>query len=326
MALSNALEHDAVFLMPVWKQLGKVTWMLQGRQLPKTLTVLAIIATMIIAAFSVPYPFTLSANGKLQPTDRVEVFAQVDGILEQLNVPGSPDEQVQANQLVAQMTNNELAVQINTMRGQLRQTTEQINKLNRSRNARNSPEENLRIEGELGEAWAMQESLQNQIRIKTEQLKKLNVYSPINGYVIDWQVRRKLRNRPINRGQHLMTVVAPDSRWVVEFDVPEKRVGHLLKAQIDSDEPIEVTFALASQPGKEYSGKVVEIERRMDVRSDEGNTSLVKVAFDSSEVTPDLLRAGTRIRGKFDCGTRSFGHVWLHDLIETVQSNVLFWF
>ena len=325
-ALSNAMEYDSVFLMPLWKQLGKATWFVQARQLPKTLTALCIVVTLIAGAFLVPYPFTLSSNGKLAPTDRVEIFAQVNGVLEEISVPSTPDEQVKENQLLARMTNNELSVQINDLRGQLRQTTEQINKLLRARNARNSVEDDMQIEGELAKSWALQESLQNQIKIKTEQLKKLNVYSPIDGYVIDWQVRQKLLRRPINRGQHLMTVIAPDSNWIVEFEVPEKRVGHLLEAQGDSDEPVKVTFTLASQPGKQYTGKVVAIERRMDVRSDEGNTSLVKVAFDSSRVKSELLRAGTRIRGKFHCGTRSFGRVWLHDLIETVQSNVLFWF
>lgn len=123
-----------------------------------------------------------------------------------------------------------------------------------------------------------------------------------------------------------MTIVAPDSKWLVEFEVPEKRVGHLIKAQAGSDQPITVTFTMASQPGNQYIGKVIEIQRRLDVRSDEGNSALVKVAFDSSQIDPELLRTGTRIRGKFNCGNRSFGAVWLHDVIETVQSSVLFWF
>ena len=38
-ALANALEHQNLFLMPVWRALGKTRWILEARTLPKTLSI-----------------------------------------------------------------------------------------------------------------------------------------------------------------------------------------------------------------------------------------------------------------------------------------------
>ena len=38
-ALANALEHHSLFLMPVWRLLGKASWLVKARTLPKTIGV-----------------------------------------------------------------------------------------------------------------------------------------------------------------------------------------------------------------------------------------------------------------------------------------------
>ena len=67
------------------------------------------------------------------------------------------------------------------------------------------------------------------------------------------------------------------------------------------------------------------MDQKLDVHSDEGNTALLRIGFVNNDVSPDLLRAGTRVTAKVHCGTRSIGYVMFHELMETVQSSVLFW-
>ena len=78
-AIANALEHEGLFLMPLWKMLGKAMWMFRGRALPKTVLVLAAIVGLSAAAFLVQKDFTLEGNGKLRPQELRNIFAQVDG-------------------------------------------------------------------------------------------------------------------------------------------------------------------------------------------------------------------------------------------------------
>ena len=108
--------------------------------------------------------------------------------------------------------------------------------------------------------------------------------------------------------------------------MPERRLAHLSRAMEKSDEPLRVTFALLSWPGKEFAGELISVDQKLDVYSDEGNAALVRVRFQNDEIQQELLRSGTRVTGKVHCGTRSIGYALFYELIETVQSKWQFWF
>ncbi len=121
-----------------------------------------------------------------------------------------------------------------------------------------------------------------------------------------------------------MTVTDPTGEWELELRVPEGRMGHIALAAAESKTPLKVTFMLATHPGEEFVGNVVEIGRTAEVHGEDGNTVLMRVAIDKSKL-PDL-RDGARVKAKIHCGRRSLGYVIFQDLIETVQSRLLFWF
>ena len=87
--------------------------------------------------------------------------------------------------------------------------------------------------------------------------------------------------------------------------------------------PIDVAFVLSSHPGQTFHGQVVEIEQAAEVRPDEGNCVLVRVALDKQQLPP--LKDQTTVTAKLNCGRASVGYAWFCDLIETVQTKVLFW-
>ena len=142
-----------------------------------------------------------------------------------------------------------------------------------------------------------------------------------------WKVEQQLLHRPVERGQALLSVADPAGPWELELYVPERRLKHLAAArQLPADTkrpPLEVTFTLASHPGQTFRGQVIEIEQTAQVRGEDGNTILVRVELDRSDL-PELHDQVT-VTGKLYCGERSLGFVWFIDLIETVQSKVLFW-
>ncbi|MBN2474172.1 MAG: HlyD family efflux transporter periplasmic adaptor subunit [Pirellulales bacterium] len=85
-ALANALEHQSLFLMPVWRTLGKAKWVLRARTLPKTLTITGLVLASLVALAVWPADFKIQAKGTLEPVIRNDVFARIEGVVEDVRV------------------------------------------------------------------------------------------------------------------------------------------------------------------------------------------------------------------------------------------------
>jgi len=325
-ALTNSLTHSGMFLAPVWTWLGKTAAVTHGRNLPKTAAIVIALLAALAALWCIPYPFTLGANGVLVPENRSEVWAEVDGVLKEIRIPENPDEMVNAGDVLAIMTNNDLMVEIRNLQGQLDKSNEEVNKLKRAQHASMTPAEARMIGGELAETEMMRESLLRQLELKSNKAERLEVRAPASGHIFNWQLRENLLRRPVSRGQNLMTIVHPETPWEIELAFPERRIAHLLAAYREAEDPLPVTFTLASHPGQELFGTLRSIDNRLDVRGDEGNVVRLRVAFDETQLSRDLLRSGTRVSGHVRVGQRSLGYVWFHELIETAHNTWLLWF
>ncbi len=326
-ALTNALDHHRIFLDArlenTWETDFSVSRWQTGKNLWQSLGSLAGLFAFL-ALF--PYPFGLGAKGSLVPEIQHEVFAQVDGVLQEVYVTDTEETFVRKGQPLALMTNNDLMVEIENLRGKIQEAQEKLNtnQIIQSQKRLEQVDRQM-IAGEINSAMQTIKSLTNELGLKEEEARLLQVVSPADGSVVNWQVRQNLLRRPVLRGQNLMTIIDPDTQWQVELEMPERRLAHLIKAQTKNAEPLTVTFGLVSHPGVEYEGMVLQIDQKLDVHSDDGNTALLRIGFKNDDISRELLRAGTRVTAKVHCGTRSIGYVMFHEMIETVQSSVLFW-
>jgi hypothetical protein len=174
------------------------------------------------------------------------------------------------------------------------------------------------------------------LKLQRDRKADLTVRSPLAGTVTTLDVRDRLIARPVQRGDALLSVAELNGEWELEVRMPEDRMGHILQARAElykkrRDQPgsglppdLTVKFILATDPGLTFEGVVKEIHQRAEVRGDEGNTVLVKVAIDKNELPQ--LRPGATVIAKVHCGRRSIGYAWFHDVIEFVQSRILFRF
>ena len=89
-----------------------------------------------------------------------------------------------------------------------------------------------------------------------------------------------------------------------------------------SSEHLPVKYITATNPGATHEGTVKDIHRSAEVRGEEGNTVLIRVAIDKSELTD--LRPGATVTAKVYCGREPIGYVWFHDLVSFWQSKVWF--
>ncbi len=321
-ALANSLEHNSLFLMPLWRTLGKSKWIVSARTLPKTIAVAIVLVAALLSLFLVPAEFELHGKGTLEPVEKRDVFASTDGIVTKVLVKHGDD--VKAGQPLVETRDTNLDVSAEKAAGDLAANTARIQSLQQQiYRDRPDSETRSRLEEELLQAQAMQASLQKQVDLYQEKKDMLTVRSPIDGKVITWQLEERLINRPVEKSQVLMTVADPTKHWELEVHMPEDRMGHIKRAQQKIGDDLNVDYILATDPSRTLHGKISEVHDAAEVQGDEGNMVLVKVKIDEHDLGPEV-RPGATVSAKIDCGRRSLGYVWLHDVFEFVQSKILF--
>jgi hypothetical protein len=250
--------------------------------------------------------------------------------------------------VLAELTSTDLDLALAALLGRQTTTQERLAAIQRallesgSGPARLSPLEQDRLGGELLELRQEAQNIERELALLREKQRQLAILAPQRGQVVTWKVRDLLLHRPVSRGQGLLTLANPDGPWELELHLPERRLMHVQKvagtlrvpssAEPDRSPsdgtrsvpaPIDVTFALWSHPGQTFRGRVVEIEQAAEVRGDEGNTVLVRVAVDKQGLPP--LHDQTTVTAKIHCGRTSVGYAWFCDLIEAARTKVLFW-
>ncbi len=324
LALSNTTEHHDLFLMPVWRAIGKSRWVVEARQLPYTISILIALVVISLFMFLWPTDFTLNASGTLEPAVKRQIFATNDGRISEVLVRHR--EPVSKGQVLARIRSSELEEQLALSEGNLEGVRAQITTTSRSLENPNrgvTEGDRIRMQGELNKLLQHERSLRAQLQLIREQIKDLEVRSPIDGEVVSWKVRDRLINRPVGKGEVLMTVVEPQSDWELELLMAENRMGAINDARSELGEDLDVEYRTATDPGTSLQGKVKEIARAAEVHGEDGNTVMITVAIDKNDLLTEP-RPGATVTAKVNCGRASIGYVWFHDLIAFIQSKILF--
>jgi multidrug efflux pump subunit AcrA (membrane-fusion protein) len=259
----------------------------------------------------------------LLPVKRQNVFAKVDGIVTKLHVEHGS--KVKEGDLLAELRNTDLNVRIEGVLGQKASTQNQIDAFLHMLHGSDVEEKaKAEVYAQIPPLEETLKSLDAQLEILSEEQENLKVQSPSDGIITSWDVERTLNRRLVKRGQRLLEVADPKGEWELEIKLPEDRVGHVEKAQVDAKgKPLTVSYILMTDPGTERVGEIQEIHEAAEVRGEEGNTILLRVKIKQADV-PAYSRPGAAVNARIDCGRRSIGYVWFHDVIEFIQSRVLF--
>ena len=230
-ALANAMEHQNLFLMPLWRPLGKTRWVLQARTLPKTLAITGAVLAVIVFLAIWPAKFEMESKGTLEPVDRRDIYAGIDGVVQELKVDHGV--YVKNDQLLVLLRNTDLGNAIADAEGQRLGTIQTINSVQRilQEEKKLRPEEINRYIGQRAEQTEKLRSLENQLVLLRVKQAELTIKSPLNGQVVTWDLRNRLISRPVQRGQVLMRVADPAGPWHLELHMPENRMGHVAQMQ-----------------------------------------------------------------------------------------------
>jgi multidrug efflux pump subunit AcrA (membrane-fusion protein) len=340
-ALTNAQEFEGLFLLPVWRLLGKTQVLVTARNLPKTILASIAIAAAVFALSTVQYDFTMPADGTLVPDIRRDVFAGIDGLVTE--VPVVHGQNVKKGDLLAKMRSVDLEQQITKLDGEYQSLLQEIGTTDQQRqmlttNPQNPQRDQVELEqltGKLAQLDKTKTSLEKQQALLDEKVAELTVTSPIDGRVVTWKVRQLIENRNVHKGQRLMEIADPSSDWELEVYLPEAKMGHVteylqeIRAQ-DPNAKLTVSFILATHSAEHLTGTVVEIADSAEVQGDKGNTVRMIVAFPQEDLKrlvkdpANELKVGADAKAKIMCGQRAVGYVLLHDLFEFIQSRILF--
>ncbi|MGA2068934.1 MAG: HlyD family efflux transporter periplasmic adaptor subunit [Thermoguttaceae bacterium] len=327
-ALANAMEHQSLFLMPLWRMIGKSRVLVKARTLPKTLSIASGVLAVFVVLLVWPARFEPYCKGTLEPVDRREVFAEVDGEVVEIGDKDHPIEhgtEVHKGQLLIRLRNTQVAVDRAKLDGDRFVALERVRGLQPLLHHQLRPEEQQRVLGELAEARENLRSLDAQLEIYKKKTADLEVKSPIDGVVVTWDLEHRLLRRPVQRGQVLLSVANPAGEWQLELHMPEDRMGYVAAAQQAISADLPVTYMLATHPGSTRQGTVQEVAESAEVQTtEEGSTVLIKVKINEDDVAEADRRPGATVTAKVYCGQRSLAFVWFHDLVAFVQSRILF--
>ncbi len=153
--------------------------------------------------------------------------------------------------------------------------------------------------------------------------ENLIVRSPIDGQVLlPWDAEQSLMHRPVVTGQRVMTIADPSQDWELELAMPERRMGHVMRAVDEFGPNLDVSYISAGDPRSPKYGNVKEI-----YGIDPGQGRRGSHGQDHGGHRPeDLFKPspGTTVTAKVKCGRCSLGYAWFHEAIEWVQKHILF--
>src|SRR5207253_1541695 len=119
-----------------------------------------------------------------------------------------------------------------------------------------------RLAGQLKQLEKTHESLDRQWTLLLEKKSLLKLTSPIDGQVVTWDMKNKLEERPVEKGQVVMSVADATGQWELELHVREDRMGDIARAWARAraaHEELAVRYILATAPGRSHYGRVKEI-------------------------------------------------------------------
>ena len=319
-SINNARTYDSLFLMPVWRKLGAFADFYRGHTMRKAWLITAAVVAAIASLIVIPGDFKLRGDGVIQPVERQHVFAETDGIVEQIQfVDGQT---VGKDDLLLKLTNPDLSARIAEVEGKLKEEEQQLRTVTLQRVGREfeSDDELRDLVRQTTASEARIDGLQKQLSILKQNESQLKIYSPMAGQVITWDSKQRLIDRPVDRGDRLLTIAKSDSEWEVELRVPDKRAGYMLSRWYQN-ESMKASFVLASNPREVFEGNITEIAPGSNV-DDKDNENVVRVRIRLTQEEFQKIqfaKPGTTIIGHVYCGRASIGYCKLYEFFDWTQ-------
>ncbi len=316
--LEHALRLAAIPGFTWAYRLGVFRWWLRGWRLAGAWLILVALVATVAALILIPYPHRVEAEGQMFPAQRRELYAPDDGKVAELLVHSG--DVVTAGQLLARLRNEELSAEQVELQARVTETKRGLRALetqiDQARRAGRRDEE-LRRFGELEESRARLAGLERQSALVDRRLADLEVRAPVAGVVATFQIEQLLDQRPVIRGQRLLSIMQPEGPWRIELTLEEQRLGHLLRARRATAEPLDVEYVLITTPEQRWRATLRDVSTRASLSAED--RLVVPLIAEPTAQLPPVRRIGAEVRARIACGSRPLGYVLFGDVIEFLQ-------
>lgn len=308
---------------------------LHRRRLRTVVAVLLLLATP--ALLLLPVDFTIEARGELQPVHQERIYAPRDGVV--VDFPALHAAQADAaspqtaysvprDAVVIELENADLAYELTSVLGQQATSAQRLDTISVTldRLARSGAEDQARFDELTAEKLELEvalRSLAERLAILQREAAELSIAANLAGQVQTWDVVAQLQSRPVRQGQLLMTIADVAGPWRLELHVADNDIGHVNAARRAAPGPLEVRFVKKSEPGRVCRARVEQVALASEPVEHFGPAVRVTAAVHPDDAQA-LLRPGTSVIAKIDCGRRALGYVWLREALEVVRRNIWF--
>lgn len=320
-SIGNALQHQQIFLYPLWKLLGRTKVLTQPKCINKTLIGLGLFVAIMLLLFFWPVRFYVTADGMLVPSIYKPIFSNVKGEVKQIFVHHG--DSVKQGQELLRMTSPEHEFRVEELQSQLKTARQRLTIVEDQRYSPTRDKSVGDIEENIVSLRTQIESFESQLALLNKITDLLTVHSPVDGQVITWDLKYQLENRVISEGVRLMEVADIAGQWIIEINLPIRRQGHVARTIQNGElNDLKVSFLLAADTSKRYSGRVIEISDVVSVSSDNRQVIKIRAAIEDRDITIDQVRSA--VSTKVYCGKSSLGYLWFSDIGEFFQKHVFF--
>jgi multidrug efflux pump subunit AcrA (membrane-fusion protein) len=322
-ALTNALETNEILFLPLLRWLGGLKRFLLGDHLSKTLTGLGVLVALIAFMSLWPTPMRLKIDGVLQPEIRRNLFTELDGVVERVNV--DHNSVVREGELLLELNNEPLRLKALELSGQITTNREQFDGLRRQQlQLKNMKEdERLSISGRIEQLEIQNKNFEEQLARVDRQLQALKIYSPIGGTVLTWEAKRRLEKLPVQANQPVLSVAQLDGPWQVELMIPQNRVGYVTRALQESNAgQLETEFVLATNPNVRIKGRLLRIAERAE--SDPNGSLAFRAIVEVDKSGLANPQPGAGVSARVNCGQQPIGFVWFFQIVDFVRTHLWF--
>ncbi len=325
-ALGNAIEHNELFLMPVWRTIGKSRALTTAKNLPKTLLISGLILATLLGLIILSKDFELKADGQLMPVTRRNVFFTEEGKVTEIKVKHG--QMVKKGDPLIILENHVLKSQIAETQKNYDAVAAQIDQVYRTVRDRRQPSQ----QAGLFELVEKKNHLAGELeRLRTRE-KELTVVSPIDGQIMTSKLEDLLSDRPVGAGQQALQVADPTGEWELEIYLAGKRMGHFSN-EYAKDPKVKVSYILKSNPNAKLTGTVKAFDRDSRMHEEFGHGHRIEVDLDEEELRQAIATAekvganvevkqGTEVIAKVKCGRASMAYCFFHELYEWLQMTM----
>jgi hypothetical protein len=224
-----------------------------------------------------------------------------------------------------ELSNDDLDFELTRLSGEIKTARQQLATVQSARLEAIVPSAPRDPRGQLaGEEERLKQVLQGleqQYQHLGQRREELTVRSPIAGRIVTANLEQVLRSRPLRRGQQLLTVANEAGPWMLELNVADEDVGHVLAAQKAASH-LPIRFVVGTQPSATHHGTIAEIADWTDF--DDQGEPVVRVTARIENPAGLAARPGATATARIHCGRARLGYVWLRDLIELVRTKLFF--